>query len=61
MKLDWGQGRAFLGKKKKIKIKLLKIIIRKNEASSLDRIKMTKTRLEFDRKNVKPMNVNIGT
>ena len=32
-----------------------------DEASSLDRINMTKNRLEFDQKNFTPKNVNIGT
>ena len=35
--------------------------VRDFEASSLDQIKMTKNRLEFDQKNFTPMNVNIGT
>ena len=31
------------------------------EASLLDRIKMTKNRLEFDQKNFTPMNLNVRT
>ena len=31
------------------------------KASSLDRIKMTEKRLEFDRKNFTPTKVNFGT
>ena len=31
------------------------------EANLLDRIKMTKNRLEFDRKKLTTMNLNIGT
>ena len=36
-------------------------IIKLLEASSLDRIKMTKNWLEFDRKKLTTMNLNVGT
>ena len=34
---------------------------RKYEASYFDRINMTKNRLECDRKNITPTNMNVGT
>ena len=39
----------------------LNIVFRKNEASSLDQIKMTQNWLEFDQKKLTRMNLNVGT
>ena len=57
--VSFKRGKAFSSREVVLKIWLN--LNKFNAASSLDGIKMTKNRFEFDRKKLTTMNLNVGT